>query len=329
MNPELVNAPAARSWRDISQPVRARAMSTGGRWRLVKATARTLAFGAFLAGCAWAVWMVAAALQEDPRKIPATAKMVPMQAPELKTMRDGVLDHAWLARTLELPPKVSLMELDLDKLSALVLADQQVLTVNMRKIFPDRLEVHVTERTPVARVRVELGGVPRDLLVARDGVVFFGTGFDPLMIRTLPWLDGLTLARDGAWFQPIANMDDVAKLIAEAQFSAPHQYQAWQSVSLARLELDRELEVTLKNGSKGLFTAKASFFVQLAHFDHIINRLPRDPGVRVKADLTLGREVPVTIHTDSADPKAAKSVAAAVPQLSSLPRSSSKTKREL
>ena len=115
-----------------------------------------------------------AALQENPRKIPATAKAVPMKPPELKTMRDGVLDDAWLARTLEIPPGASLMELDLEKLQARVLADRQVLTANITRLFPDRLIVQVTERMPIARIRVDLGVVQRDLLVARDGVLFFG-----------------------------------------------------------------------------------------------------------------------------------------------------------
>lgn len=329
MSLDLVNVPATRSWREIPQPVKPRAMSTGGRWRLVMAGVRAAALVAFIGGCGWGVWLVYSALQDDPRRMPAAAKAVPVKAPELKTMRDGVLDSAWLARTLELRPGVSLMELDLEKLCERVRTDHQVLTVNMRKIFPDRLEVQITERIPVARIRVDLGGVQRDLLVARDGIVFFGTGFDPIMIRTLPWLDGISLARDGAWFAPIGHMDVVAKLLAEAQFSAPHLYQAWQSVSLARLELDREMEVVLKNGTRAMFTAKGSFFAQLAKFDSIVERLNRIPGARGRVDLTLGREVPVTIEMPATDLKTGGPLSAVVPTLPLLTASSSKTKREL
>lgn len=271
-------------------------MSNGGRWRLVMAAVRTIAFIALLGGLAGGAWMVVAALQDNPREIPAVAKSVPVQLPELKTMRDGVLDDAWLARTLEIPPGASLMELDLEKLQARVLADQQVLTASITRLFPDRMMVQITERMPIARIRVDLGGVQRDLLVARDGVLFFGTGFDAGMLKTLPWLDGIVISRDGAAFRPIARMDVVAHLLADAQFSAPHLYQYWQSVSLARLESDRELEVTMKNGTKALFTAKGSFFVQLANLDEIVDRLSRIPGARARVDLTLGREVPVTIE---------------------------------
>jgi hypothetical protein len=295
----------------------------------VMAAVRTTGLVALLGGLAWGGWTVAAALQHNPQKIPAAAKAVPMKPPQLKTMRDGVLDDAWLARTLEIKPGASLVELDLGRLQERVLADRQVLTANITRLFPDRLIVQITERMPVARLRVELGGVPRDLLVARDGVVFFGTGFDARMLKTLPWLDGIVIAREGAAFRPIRNMEIVAQLLADAQFSAPHLYHYWQSVSLARLESDRELEVTMKNGTKALFTAKGSFFVQLAYFDAIVERLSRIPGARARVDLTLGREVPVTVEPIApGDARNTHAASAAGPSFSLFP-SPSKTKREL
>jgi cell division protein FtsQ len=252
-----------------------------------------------------------------------------MKPPVLKTMRDGVLDNAWLARTLELPAGVSLMELNLEKLRSRILTDQQVLTVNITRHFPDRLVVQITERMPIARIRVEIDGVQNDLLVGRDGVIFFGTGYDTAMLKTLPWLDGIALAREGVGFRPIAHMNVVAQLLADAQFSAPHLYDVWQSVSLSRLEDDREIEVTTKTGTRALFTAKRGFFVQLANFDHVIEQLKRLPGARARIDLTLGREVPVTIdQMASADAKAGTHTSPAA-ALSAFPSSLSKTKREL
>jgi cell division protein FtsQ len=328
VNRHYANIPAARSWREIPQPVKPRAMSNGGRWRLVMAGVRTAALVALLGTFGAAAWMVMAALQEDPTRIPEAAKSVPVKPPELETMRDGVLDNAWLARTLELPPGVSLLELDLDSLRARVLADQQVLTAVLSKKFPDRLKVQITERMPVARVRVDLGVVERDLLVARDGVLFFGTGFDPAMLNTLPWLDGIAIAREGAGFRRIVHMDVVARLLADAQFSAPHLYHFWQSVSLARLESDRELEVVTKDGTKALFTAKGTFFLQLAKLNHVIGKLSPVPGTRARIDLTLGREVPVAIEAvaDSSAAHPARAAPTLFPQLS---RSYSKNNREL
>ena len=296
MNPEPPNLPPVRTWRDIAQPVRPRAMSSGGRWRLALSIGRTIGLGALLGTVAWGGWSIVAAVKGDSRAMPAAAKAVPMRAPELQTDRDGVLDAAWLNRTLALPKGVSLLELDLMRLRERVLADLQVKTATLTRIFPDRLIVRITERSPIARGRIVLkGGEQRDVLIARDGAAFFGTGFDPAGIATLPWLAGFSFAPDKLGFRAGCDVEPVARLLGDVQFAAPHLYRNWQSVSLARLVSDRELEVTMKNGVVVAFSAKGGYFLQLAKLDYVVERLARLPGgsMPARVDLTLGREVPV------------------------------------
>jgi cell division protein FtsQ len=302
--PENPNLPSARSWRDISQPVKTRAMSRGGRLRLVLAGARTVAVAAFVAGLAWGGWTVFEALQHDGLPKSASAKTVPLKAPELQTTRDGVLDNAWLVRTLRLPAGVSLIELDLASLRERLLADRQVLSASLTRHFPDRLTVQITERNPIARVRLMENGAERDFLAAIDGVVYLGSGYDPGMLRTLPWLDGMQLSRDGTGFRATVDLDPVARLLAAAQYSAPHLYRTWQSVSLARLAIDREVEVTNAQGLTVVFNAKGEYFPQLARLDYVLERRERlhsaGPG---RIDLSLGREVPFTIEPVAAETK--------------------------
>ncbi len=330
VNQDPANSPEDQSWRKISQPVKPRAMSRGGRWRRVLAFARVAGVVVLVGGLAGGGVLVAMSLRENSPSVPAVAKTVPVKTPELRTTRDGVLDDAWLARTLGLPPRVSLMELDLEALRARVLADGQVTSANLTRVFPDRLIVQVTERTPVARVRVEHGGLPRDLLVSRDGVIFAGQNFDPAMIDSLPWLGGLTLVPEGKGFRPVANMVVVSRLLSDAQFAAPHLYRTWQIVSVSRLELDKEIEVTTNDNTTVLFSAKGEFFVQLANLDYIMERRLKLPGTRARIDLSLGREVPVMIEPlavsidlkpDSAKPAVASTLSAF--------RSQSPSKREL
>jgi hypothetical protein len=296
MTPESPEIPQTRSWRDIAQPVRPRAMSRGGRWRLTLAVARTLVTGAVIGGVAWGAWTIAGAVSGDARAVPAAAKAVPLRAPELKTDRDGVLDAAWLARALALPKGVSLMELDLGRLRARVLADRQVETAVLTRHPPDRLVVKITERSPIARMRVDLAdGGQRDVLIARDGAGFLGTGYDPAGLATLPWIAGAPLARDGLGFRVGGDVEPLARLLADAQFAAPHLYREWHSVSLAHLAADRELEVTMKSGLVVVFSAHGGFFLQLAKLDYVADRLARAPGVNPpRIDLSLGRDVPVT-----------------------------------
>jgi hypothetical protein len=293
---ETVNNPAGRCWRDIPQPVKARAMSRGGRWRRVMAGVRVTAFVALVGGLTWGTWMVASSLRENSPTMPELAKVVLMKPPVLKTSRDGVLDDKWLAQTLGLPGKISLMELDLEKLRRLVLADRQILTATLTREFPDRLIVHVTERTPVARVRVAQAGVQRDLLVARDGMLFSGTGFDPIMIDSLPWLSGISLVPEDGGYRPLPRMEVVSHLLTDVQLAANHLYRSWQIVSLARLESDNEIDVTTKDNTTIVFSAKGEFFIQIANLDYIMERHAKLPPSRTRIDLSLGREVPVMIR---------------------------------
>ena len=295
MSPDLPSLPSTRNWREISQPVKTRAMSRGGRMRLAMAVTRTIVTILLVGAMGWGVWLIVGALRPGRHQIPMTAKSVPMRKPELQTTREGVLDQAWLARTLELPPGVSLLELDLARLHERLLADQQVLSASLTRHFPDRLKVQITERMPIARVRVALAGAERDLLVARDGIVYRGSGYDPVILASLPWLDGVALAHEGLGFRVVADVEAVARLLAAAQFSAPHLYREWLSVSLARLALDRELEVTTKRGTVVVFSAKGEFFPQLARLDYMTDRLGRLPNVNARMDLSLGREVPLSV----------------------------------
>jgi cell division septal protein FtsQ len=317
VNSEVVHSPAIRSWRDIPQPVKPRAMSAGGRWRRTLESCRLAGLGLLVVGLVWGVWMLTQTLARAPRHVPEVARTVPVRRLELKTSAGGVLDRAWLERTLALPRQATLMELDLERLRTRLLAEGQVASVTIAREFPDRLLVRISERMPVARVRVETGGAPHDWLVAADGFVFRGTGFEDAMLAALPWLGGIVLTPDGAGFRPIADMAPVAQLLADVQFAAMHLYQAWLSVSLTRLASDRELEVTLKNGTTIVFSAAGDFFVQLATLDYLLEKLANSSTARARIDLTLGRNVPVMVEAPA--PAAERPAATVTPPVTPRP----------
>jgi cell division protein FtsQ len=314
---DIVNAPTARTWRDIPQPVKPRAMSREGKWRLTTSVLRVAGAVAVVGCTAWGAWEVTRTLQENPRTMPAAAKVVAVKHLELKT--DGVLSNEWLARTLVLPKNVSLMELDLQGLRRRLLASGQVNAASLTKSFPDTLKVQVGERSPVVRVMAEWRGVQTALLVARDGVVFDGVGFDPALLATLPWLDGVKLVRTGDRFEPIERMGVVADLLGRARLDAEHLYRTWQVVSLARLQSDGEVEVRTKAGTALVFGANGDFFQQLAKLDYQWDAFANMPTPPAKIDLSLGREVSVafrpaglvTIGTAPAGPAKAAATAPA------------------
>jgi cell division protein FtsQ len=294
MKAEVIPVPAARTWRDIPQPMKPRAMSRGGRWRRSLAGARVGALVVLCGGFGWGAWEVAGTLGGDPGRLPAVARAVPIRHFELKTSAGGVLDAGWLERIVALPRGTTLPELDLGRLQEKLLQDRQVATARLERQFPDRLRVTITERVPVARVRIADAGRWRDLLVAPDGHLFRGAGYEPELIGRLPWLGGVALLPEGAGFRPLPGLAPVVQLLADAQFSAPHLSLAWQSVSLARLTSDREIEVTTKEGTIVVFGATGDYFVQLATLDYLLDRLAGASLAGARIDLTLGRVVPVT-----------------------------------
>lgn len=333
MNKPPYTVPIARHWRDIPQPIKPRTMSSGGRWRLVWSGLRLVGGGAFLAGIAWGGWMVFGAMAESPRVVPASARAVPMRAPELRT--DGVLPPLWVSTVLAVRPNASLMELDLEQLRRRLLSEPQVLTATLTRSFPDRLIVTLTERTPVARVMADVEGEVRALLVAKDGVMFTGEGHDPIAVAGLPLIEGATLRKLGDSYLPIDGMGAAAELLMRAQLEAEHLYRTWRSVSLARLVSDRELEVRTISGLTVVFNANADYFRQLAKLDYLWEKVAGVPVVQARIDLSLGREVPVYLEVaPPAGSEPARASAAKSPNRSDKPSfmsspASTKGKREL
>jgi hypothetical protein len=292
---DIVNAPTARSWRDIPQPVKSRAMSRGGQWRWTFSVLRVVAGSVIVAGVGWGLWELSRSLQEDSKKMPVAAKTVAVKNFDLKT--DGVVDAAWLERTLALPKTVSLTELDLAVLRRRLLASGQVTAAKLDKEFPETLKISLSERSPVTRVKGALRGEQITLLVARDGTVYEGVGYNPLMIDALPWLDGVQLTLTDDRWAPISNMPLVAELLSQAQIDTVDLYKTWQVVSLARLEKYHELEVRTKPGTTVVFAAQGDFQLQLAKLDYQWEQFAALPSPPVRVDLSLGRDVAVEFQT--------------------------------
>jgi hypothetical protein len=144
-------------------------------------------------------------------------------------------------------------------------------------------------------------GTPQTLLVARDGVVFVGEGFAPAVIDRLPWLDGITLARQGSGFQPVAGLNVVGELVArrretETSAAAADPRRFWRVISLASLARDGAIGIERGAGTKITFTVKRDFLGQLAKLDYVWDSLANAPTMPASIDLTLGREVPVAMQ---------------------------------
>lgn len=271
-------------------------MSREGRRRLTVGSIRAVVGAVVLGSVAWGAWEMAQVLREDPAAVPGAAGSDRVRSLVLVT--DGVLDRNWLARTLAVPADATLMGLDLLKLRSRVLGDPQVSSAAVIRNFPDTLTVRISERSPVARLMAQSGGdAARMLLVSRDGVAFEGSGFDPAMVDSLPWIDGVKLVRSGASISPIGGMSAVADLLASAKLEAENLYRTWQVVSLARLASDGEIEVRTRTGMRVVFGATQDYLRQIARLDLLIDASTDPTRPLREVNLSLGSQVPVAYGT--------------------------------
>ena len=271
-------------------------MSGEGRRRMAMGVMRVAIGTAVITGVAWGAWEVAAVLRDNPDSMPEAAKSDRVKSLVLAT--DGVLDRVWLAKTLAIAPDATLMGLDLNQLRSKVLADPQVSSAAIVRNFPDTLTVRISERSPVARLMAQAdGGTPAMLLVSRDGVAFSGTGFDPAMVETLPWVDGVRIARSGKGLAPIEGMRAVSDLLASAKLEAENLYRTWRVISLAHLATDGEIEVHTRDGMKITFGTKEDYLRQIARLDLLVDASGDPTRPLREVNLALGAQVPVTYGT--------------------------------
>lgn len=297
MSEEKDNAASERSWRTIRQDVTPRAMSARGRRRRQIAWLKVVSLVALTGAAGWGIYEMVHTWENDRAAIASAVKSEPVK--DIVIVTDGVLGKDWAARLLALPRNTTLMALDLAALREKLIAVGQVRVAVLTRSFPDTLVINLQERTPVARIQVEDRLEKKQLLVAKDGVVYEGVGYDKALLATLPWLADFRLRRteDGQGYAPIDGMKQVSDLLTTAQLQAPHLYREWLFVSLARLATHEEIAVKAQDIPEIVFSAKQDFFRQIAQLDMIVDETKRtltDPQIQ-SVNLALGPQVPVKL----------------------------------
>lgn len=232
----------------------------------------------------------------------------PTQASPLRTVTtrtNGVLTPEWIEETLSIPHGSTLMGLDLAALKHRLTAHGQISNAILVRQYPDTLAITIEERTPVTRLRVEEHGTLHPgYLVARDGTVYPGINYDPAMINTLPWLEGVPLnqrAGDGS-YEPVskAGIESVSELLITALTAAPELGKSFSTISLERFEADGIIIVQSGSVERITFATRGNddFFSQLARLDYILTQTrQRSEGRPLRSvDLALGRQVPIVFQ---------------------------------
>lgn len=280
-----------RSWRELSRKTKPRPLSARAKRRRLGRVLR-LAFylGVFAAG-AFAAYEVHSYWKRNPNLFRTAKEAKPLREIELNS--DGVLDRDWVSGRLRFPEGIALMEVDIDAARVRLEEGGQVETAVLARKFPDVLVVRLRERLPVAKIKGE-----RALMVARDGVVYEGHGYERGMVDGLPFLTGAGIVPGDAGFGKIEGMDVVAELLGTANSGADNLYRSFREVSLARLATDHVLVVKMAEVERVTFGLREDFYRQLARLDLILEELrAKNPGAGIKSvDLSVsGSQVPVLL----------------------------------
>ncbi|MEZ5276410.1 MAG: FtsQ-type POTRA domain-containing protein [Opitutaceae bacterium] len=294
-------AEGSGSWRNIKQEVRGLPMSKPAKARTRSRIWRALAGGTLVALVAGGIGLGIWYLDRGSEAVGVVAKANPIE--EIILVTDGVLSDEWINRRLQIPAEAGLMDVDIQAIKTRLESDGQVAAATISRRFPSTLVVSLNERTPVARLvtRGEDGGSVV-YLVAVDGVLYKGFGYDEELIARIPFLDGIRLVRRGGGFAPISRLDDVVSLFTLAEQIAPHLVGEWRIVALDR----RPFIVVRTREVNEIIFEPGSYRNQLARLDYILDYYRRSAGERpARIDLSFKNQAAVELAAgeDSRNPQ--------------------------
>ena len=204
---------------------------------------------------------------------------------EVKFFSDGVLSQKWFMNWFGPLRGRSLMEIDIDKIRADLEEEDQVVSAQIKRIFPATLEICLQEQSPimVLRLKVKSGGY-NDWLVSADGSLYLGEGYSPARLSLLPSLavppNALKRNEDGKGLKPLYEVSKIAPLLDLARREYPAFYRDWKVVSYdLNNEYDPVSHILIHSGKvKNIRFSPRQFATQMKRLHYL---LP-EPDFRIK-----------------------------------------------
>ncbi len=286
---------AGSSWRGIRQSARQVKVSRFAKQRYLKLVCRTVAVAVLLAALGGAAWGAFRLIEEGSKKITSIIPSSPVEIIEVVT--DGVIPEEWVLNRIDLPDEIPLMEVDIHAIKNDIERHRQVRRAVVSRRLPNKLQIQMEERMPMMRLAArDTEGRRANLLVAEDGMVYQGVGYNRSFLASLPYISGVQLRREGGGFRRLEGMEPVAELLGLARSEAPDTYSSWKEVScrdlpLIRIRSDEISEIVFRN---------EDFSEQLKRLQSLVLYQRREmSGIHYdRVDLSLGRDadVPVSAH---------------------------------
>lgn len=213
----------------------------------------------------------------------------------LNVQTDGVLRQHHVLEVSNVAVGMRLMDLDLrgirERIEKLPVVDEVVVSREM----PDKLNILVRERTPVAWVScpplgVRPGNTERGFLVDEDGILFRCLDLTD-SVSSLPVIETFTMADpvEGEKLKT-KGLGPALRLIAEA---ARSDDSLTESIHLVRLRNEWSLQAHYRSGLRAVFGA---FDIErgLADLEVIVDQVAEAGATLATVDLVASENIPVT-----------------------------------
>ena len=195
---------------------------------------------------------------------------------QIKFSSDGVLTQKWFMNWFGPMRGRSLMDLDIEKIRSDLEKENQVVAAQVRRKFPDTLEIFLQEQTPimVLRLKVKSGGY-NDWLVSTEGTLYLGEGYSSSRLSLLPSLTvpsaSLKRTEDGSGFEPLKEVAKVAPLLDLARREYPAFYRDWKVISYdLKSEFDPVAHILVRSGKvKKIRFAPQNFAAQMERLHYL------------------------------------------------------------
>lgn len=297
MSRRKANSKPPQTWRQVPQIGNTRRTRTSkARWRSFRLSLRhslalcsvlILLGGGYLA-YQWVSQPAALSLKKS-----LLSPQIPLRT--VKFSSDGVLSRDWLAGHVETLQGEKLMELELGELKLKLERSGQVAEAQITRQMPNILRIHIVERQPLLRARVrETDGSMADLLIARDGTVYRGTGYDTSTLRSLPFLAGVGLKRSANGYQPLAWAPQLAAFMEQASARLPDPYAEWKSIAVEEFSDEartafRRVRIQSRHSGELIFSTEA-LDIQIRQLLRVARALEGREGI-AHIDLTQHNKV--------------------------------------
>lgn len=281
------------SWRNrIPQSTRRRATTATARWRRWRQVLQIA--GGLLVFCVLILGLIALLNFLRSHKADELLGTASQPLRQVYFSSNGVLDDAWMSRTVPIAPDTPLMQIDIHRLQQQLSAVGQIRTAVVERVFPDALLIRVDEHQPLLRMVITQGNERRVLLVSRQGQVYRGQGYPRQILQSLPYLAGIALRTDaGGNYLPVAGIGTIGEFLDLARILIPEMVTNWSYLDLSRYQGDpravgSEIRVNTRTGAQIVF-APIDFPRQFERLNEIVNhRLNDEQRARVLwIDLSL------------------------------------------